>query len=71
MSAEQVWGPGVRAAIDRYHAALKRVDPSGADGILGASVNQDARAAVDDELRAAAQALLDAGRTEGHKVSLW
>lgn len=58
-------------AMQRYRAELDRVDPEHEDGILGASVNQDARAAVDDTLRAAAQAVLAAGRAWGKDTSCW
>lgn len=60
-----------RAAVKRYQEELLRVDPEQEDGILGASVNQDARAAVDGGVRAAASALLDAGRACGMDTTGW
>lgn len=44
-----------------YAVALHGADPAGEDGLLGASVGQDARYATSSEVRVAAQALLDAG----------
>lgn len=59
----------LQEAARRYQAELDRVDPEHEDGILGASVNQDARAAVDDAMRGAAWALLGVGRALGMDTS--
>jgi hypothetical protein len=61
----------MRAAVARYHAELMRVDPGQEDGVLGASVRQDARYAVDGALAAAAQTVLDTAQQFGLDTASW
>lgn len=61
----------MQEAARRYRLELERVDPDGQGGPLGASVNQDARYAVDDMLRAAAADFLKAGAAVGCDTSRW
>lgn len=61
----------MQEAARRYRLELERVDPEGEDGILGASVNQDARAAVDAAVRETAAALLEAGAAAGCDTARW
>lgn len=67
MNAEETFS----ATLKQYRAELDRVDPEHEDGILGASVNQDAKGAVDGRVRDAAIALLEAGRAWGKDTSRW
>lgn len=54
-----------------YALALHDADPNHEDGLLGASVGQDAKYAVSERVRLAAQACLNAGASADDWPPTW